>query len=42
MKYLYNLVFPDKENQIPNILHIWVFVPLKGGQNFAAGMDFGT
>ena len=31
---IYNLVFPDKKNQIPKILSPWVFVATKYQQNF--------
>ena len=30
---LYNLVFSDKKNQIPKILHMWIFVSQKFWQN---------
>ena len=32
--FVYSLVFSDKKNQIPKILPMWVFVPLKCRQNF--------
>ena len=34
--FVYSLVFSDKKNQIPKILPMWVFVPLKFW-DFAAG-----